>query len=461
MRPKNGEPVYRLIHSQEMVQYMWRYTLHMQATQIPMSVAFDEALDFGVLARAVNVEIERNDCLRLRIFRDGLRVKQFFLKEYKLEKIRLKEFRTKEEQEAYFDKDASTELKVFDGETFRVAFVRDCDGKCGVFLNVSHMVMDFGAAFIFMKDLMAVYDSLKNGTPLPKPMGSYEETIQKEQDNPALEERLRREGEILDEWVARDGAPYLHMMNGRKTLDRQRRLFHMKNLRMPFVFMPLNDRTHLIKEFLSETDSRKIDAFLAENAVSAEWLLQLAFRTYLAKINDQPNDMLFWVLCPRRKTVKEKRMGGTLASPVPWREILPEDLTFREALVQLGQTQAFLFRHSDTPYTTIRDSELKRFHLTLLQSTNSVMFSFLPIDEKTFGGRKYAFAGYNFGHYVIPVYAITLREPVGGRYVFTYIHRLWLTTDEEVHSFHAGVVRTLLKGIENPNHTLKEIMEEI
>ena len=53
---------------------------------------------------------------------------------------------------------------------------------------------------------------------------------------------------------------------------------------------------------------------------------------YLAKLNNQPNDMLFWVLCPRRKTVKEKRMGGTLASPVPWREVLPGSLTFRQAL---------------------------------------------------------------------------------------------------------------------------------
>ena len=81
MKPKNGETVYRLIHSQEMVQYMWRYTLHMQATQIPVSIAFEEPLDFQILAKAVNVEIARNDCLRLRIFRSGLRIKQFFLQE--------------------------------------------------------------------------------------------------------------------------------------------------------------------------------------------------------------------------------------------------------------------------------------------------------------------------------------------------------------------------------------------
>ncbi len=461
MRPQNGETVYRLIHSQEMVQYMWRYTLHIQATQIPMSIAFDEELDFALLARAVNVEIERNDCLRLRIFRDGLRIKQFFLKEYRLEKIRLKEFRTKEEQEAYFDKDASTELKVFQGETFRIAFFRAWDGKCGIFLNASHMIMDFGATFIFIKDLMEVYDSLKNGSPMPKPMGRYEDEIIKEQDNPALEEHLKQEGQILDDWVAKEGPTFFPMMNGTKTLEKHRRLFRMKNLRIPFVYMPLNDKTHLIKEYLSEEASREIDAFLANNPVSAEWLIQLAFRTYLAKLNNQPNDMLFWVLCPRRKTVKEKRMGGTLASPVPWREVLPGSLTFRQALEQMGETQGFLFRHSDTPYTTIRASELKRFHITLLQSANSVMFSFLPINDKTFGGRKYSFAGYNFGHYVMPVYAITVREPNSERYVFTYIHRLWLTTDEEVHSFHAGVVRALLAGIRSPEKTLEEIMEVI
>ena len=59
MKPKNGEQVYKLIHSQEMVQYMWKYSVHMQSTQIPIAMAFSEELDFSILARAVNIEIER------------------------------------------------------------------------------------------------------------------------------------------------------------------------------------------------------------------------------------------------------------------------------------------------------------------------------------------------------------------------------------------------------------------
>ncbi len=461
MKPQKNKTIYHLIHSQDMVQYMWRYTLHMQATHIPFSLVFDEELDFSLLVKAVNLEIARNDCLRLRLFRQGLKIREYFLDEYRLEKIPLKTFRTRQEQERVLDADASTKLDVFGGETFRVIFFRAPGGGSGIYLNASHMIMDAMAAFMFFKDLLAVYDSLKNGTPMPRPLSRYEDIIASEQDNPALEEHLAKEGKILEDWVVMDRRPVFNAMNGPKVLDRHSRLVHKKDLNMPFVYMPLNDKTHLLKLRLSREDSAKIDAFVAENRLSPEWVVQLGMRLYLSAINRHANDSLFWVLCPRRKTVKEKRCGGTLASPMPWREILREDKTFRQTLDQLAQTQAFLFRHSDVPYLTVRETELRRFHLTLLQSANSMMFSYLPLDENTFGGRKYEIAGYNIGYYVIPVYTLALRDPFEKRYVFSYIHRLWLTTDEEVERFHAGVVRTILAGIENPEKTLGEIMEEV
>ena len=124
MKPKMNEQIYDLIHSQEMVQYMWKYSVHLQSTQIPLSISFDEELDFRTLAKAVNIEIERNDCMRLRIFRERLKIKQYFLGEFRLDKILIKEFRTKEEQTGYFDSIASEKLDVFGGEMFRIIFFR-------------------------------------------------------------------------------------------------------------------------------------------------------------------------------------------------------------------------------------------------------------------------------------------------------------------------------------------------
>jgi hypothetical protein len=162
-----------------------------------------------------------------------------------------------------------------------------------------------------------------------------------------------------------------------------------------------------------------------------------------------------------RRTVKEKRCGGTLASPLPWREILPDEMTFADAIRQLGESQAFLFRHCDVPFTNIRQMERDRYGYSLMQTGNSMMFSYLPSGENGFGGRSYQFSAYNFCYYVMPLYVLTMQEASSGRFVFSYIHRLLLTKDDDVYRFHDGVVRTILKGVMNPGKTIGEIMEEI
>ncbi len=458
---KQKHNVYRTIHSQQMVEYMWRYTLHMQATQIPCAAVFFEDLDFSLLEEAVRIEIERNDCLRLRVYRRGFGLREYFTDPYDPGRIPVHSFVTKEAQTAFFDADAAEKLDVFRGETFRILFFRSYNGGCGIYLNVSHMCMDAMATAIFFRDLMAVYDALRDGTALPPPLAKYEDIIKNEQNNPALEERLAAAERTLTDWMAGEKPTRFMMVNGQKTLERHRRRFHLKNLRFPFVYMPLNDKTHFLKLPLTAEESRRIADFTAENCVSPEWLFQLGFRLAFTSLSGGENDMLFWVLCPRRRTVKEKRCGGTLASPMPWREIIPPEMTFAEALRQHGETQAFLFRHADVPFTAVRSAELKRFRMTLLQSANSMMFSYLPFEKDTFGGRKYEYLGFNFGHYVMPLYTITMREPESGCYVFSYIHRLWLSTDEEVERFHALAVKAIMTGLAAPEKTAARILEEL
>ena len=460
MKPPKGLPVYNLIDSQEMVCVMWQYTLHMQTTQIPFSVAFEEELDFDVLARAVNVEIARNDCMRLRVFREFGKVKQFFLPEYHLDKILVKDFANSQEREAFLDNDASTKLDVFAGELFRIIFFRE-GKKCGVYINVSHMVMDAAATFIFFADLMQVYDSLKNGTPMPKAMASYEEIIKKELSDPKHKEIVEREGKILEDFVTRDKEPIFCGVNGMKALNRSRKLRLNKNVKAPFVYLPIGDKTYFTKYSVPADISNKITEFTNQNHLSPEWVIQLGYRTALSIMNEHVNDTFLWVLSPRRRTVREKHMGGTLASPMPWRETIPEEMTFSEAITQISENQCFLFRHCDAPFTTIRASELKIFHITPLESVNSMMFSYLPLAENSFGGRKFEFGGYSMGHYCMPLYTVTLKDPFTGEYKFSYIHRQNMYTKDEMLAFNDLTIRIMLAGISSPEKTLGEIMREV
>ena len=456
-----GLPAYSLINSQEMVRYMWKYSPHRQATQIPCAVVFDEALDFETLARAVNKEIERNDCLRARFYKEKGGIRQCFLPAYRLERIPLKRFASDEALRAYFDGVAGKALDVFGGQTFDIRFFVTSDGRSGVFLCVSHVIMDALATFGFFKDLMAVYDALKNGAETPKPLTGYESLIQKELQTPGLEEYLRRETETVFDRFKADRPPVfctIRDRNGRRSLPRGR---HSPGPLPHTAFFPLLDKTHFSRFTLPEEAAGEIRRFVDANQISAEWVIQLGMRAYLSKLNGRPDDTVFWVLCPRRRTVKEKRAGGTLASPMPWREQLPGTLTFNEGLLQLAKTQNFLFRHQDVPFTALRENERKLFGYDPLQTSMSMMFSYLPLDADSFDGRGYEYMGFHMGHYVMPLYTVTLYDVRSGCYRFNYIHRILTYTDGDVRAFHEGAVRTILAGVRAPNKTLNEILEEI
>ena len=63
----DGQPkTYPLTPSQQTMYFMIKYSLHKQVIQIPSSFAVRGELDFNLLARALNIEIERKDCMRHR-----------------------------------------------------------------------------------------------------------------------------------------------------------------------------------------------------------------------------------------------------------------------------------------------------------------------------------------------------------------------------------------------------------
>ena len=185
--------VYELIPPQEMIQFMLKYSFfHKQVTQIPESIIVSKEIDFDLMKKAFNIEIERNDCLRLRLFKEKGRIKQYFLDEYKLDEIPVINFKSEKERIDTLTADARRPIKMLKGETFRVKFFRTHDNRCGVYINIHHLVMDNAAVFTFFADLFAIYDSLKDGAAMPKPLGKYEDIIKKSLRMPQIPKISKR-----------------------------------------------------------------------------------------------------------------------------------------------------------------------------------------------------------------------------------------------------------------------------
>ena len=114
---------------------------------------------------------------------------------------------------------------------------------------------------------------------------------------------------------------------------------------------------------------------------------------HLSKINNGHLDTYFICLCTRRRTLTEKRSGGTVTAPLPWRVHLEEDDTFMSALDKMADAQVWAFRHMDYPYLEYRDLQRELFNYSAAAGSSTMMFSWMPINEKSINGWEYEYVG--------------------------------------------------------------------
>lgn len=457
-----NKPVYPLIPPQEMIQFMLKYSFfHKQVTQIPDSIIVSQKIDFDVMTEAFNIEIDRNDCLRLVFFKQNGKIMQYFRDPYRIGSVPVYNFKSDEEREKVLTADAQKPIKMLKGEIFRLKYFTTYDGRYGVYINIHHLVMDNAAVFAFFNDLFAVYDHLKNGKPMPKPLGSYEDRIKRELAYVEDKSNLEKEKAAYTEYITRNGEPLYLGVEGPKLLEAERKKKKDPSINAPSLFDPIHDKAELTKTTFSPELSEKFFAFCENNNVSPECLVQLALRMHLSKINNGHLDTYFICLCTRRRTLVEKRSGGTVTAPLPWRVHLEEDDTFMSALDKMADAQVWAFRHMDYPYLEYRDLQRELFNYSAAAGSSTMMFSWMPINEKSINGWEYEYVGYGLGRYIMVLYTFAMKDAHTGCLKISCLHRTKFVSVEDIKALQNGTKRALEIGLENPNISVKELLEKM
>lgn len=457
-----NKPVYPLIPPQEMIQFMLKYSFfHKQVTQIPDSIIVSQKIDFDVMTEAFNIEIERNDCLRLVFFKQNGKIMQYFRDPYRIGSVPVYNFKSDEEREKVLTADAQKPIKMLKGEIFRLKYFTTYDGRYGVYINIHHLVMDNAAVFAFFNDLFAVYDHLKNGKPMPKPLGSYEDRIKRELAYVEDKSNLEKEKAAYTEYITRNGEPLYLGVEGPKLLEAERKKKKDPSINAPSLFDPIHDKAELTKTTFSPELSEKFFAFCENNNVSPECLVQLALRMHLSKINNGHLDTYFICLCTRRRTLVEKRSGGTVTAPLPWRVHLEEDDTFMSALDKMADAQVWAFRHMDYPYLEYRDLQCELFNYSAAAGSSTMMFSWMPINEKSINGWEYEYVGYGLGRYIMVLYTFAMKDAHTGCLKISCLHRTKFVSVEDIKALQNGTKRALEIGLENPDISVKELLEKM
>ena len=213
--------VYPLIPSQETMYLLVKYSLHKNIVQVPTSITLEEKVDFELLQKALNIEIERNDCMRLRFAKKNKKITQWFIPKFTYDAPVLT-FKTKEEQEKALNKDALKPIKFLKGEVFRVIFFNSYDGGSGIYLNASHLIMDAMAAAIFYIDLINVYSALKNGEDMRNRCIDTK-IISKELKMLEDKKMFDKGAAFYKEYWLKDGEPFYAGIHGHNVLDKYRK----------------------------------------------------------------------------------------------------------------------------------------------------------------------------------------------------------------------------------------------
>ena len=460
MSKKIPYTLYDLIPSQQSMYLMFKYTFSKQIVQIPTSFSIDKDIDFDILTKALNIEFERNDSLRLKFVKADKTIKQYFMPKLTMNKVPCKYFRNAEEQEKFFSEDAKKPVRFDKGVNFRIYFYKNANGNNGIYFNVSHMAMDAMGSIIFYADLIKVYRALKDGTEMPQPMASYEEYIQQEFERLKNTKKTEKHEKFYREYFAKGGEPIYAGVHGPAFLEKQRIKKKNPDLRVPAAYNPLLDKCDLITGHVGTEDAAKIFAFCKERKIAPESLFMLGLRTHCSAINYRTDDVFMMATCSKRATVKEKNMSGCLAQPIQVRTIIPESATFEEGLNEYTTVRTNLYRHSEYPYITARDMSRDMYNYSLIQGPACMMFSWIPVPlDTSVMGFNFDFKTYDLGRYFTPLYAICSPDPKDKGINLNYMYRIKLSKKEDIEALHENAMKVIMAGIENPQITIKELLD--
>ncbi|MHB1151451.1 MAG: condensation domain-containing protein [Eubacteriales bacterium] len=458
-KPDSKTIYYDLSSSQKIAAMLLKFCFFKESINIAVCLYVKQQLDLDLLQKAFNIEIERNDCLRIFYKKKHGNIVQYFSEPYEAA-ITCVDFsdKTKEDQDAFLSKEAKKPIRFLQGEIYRIKHIKTYDKRSGLFFTVCHLNMDAMSVFLFFNDLIKVYMALLNKTEMPKPFMPFTEYMEREKNYLNNAEKIAKDEQFFRDLYKTGGEPLYCGVDGIKPLEDLRKKRRNPNLRSFPTVNPLQDKTKNIKLHISAECSKQIDKYCADNNTTPFCLIQLAMRLYLSKVNNGVEDILYCAICNRRATVADKNTNGSFADGVNIRTVIGADMKFCDAVTSTGDALSQSLRHAN--YSSIKSNMLltDMYKKSLLDSYISMVVSYIPILSPD--GWEYEAEWISNGRFAMHMYVIIVQKPSDGSYDIYYEYRVKILKQEHIEAFHNGMLEILKSGINNPDMTVGEMIKQ-
>lgn len=453
--------MYNLTPAQAVMYLSMKYSLQKQVINVPTSMLIQDEIDFELLQQAIELEVKRNDALRLRFEKSGGTVSQYFEApdEAQTRIYEVKDFTgfTEEEQNSVLSQLAGKAFKIYKETPYNLVMIKSYDGYCGVFFNVNHLIMDSFAVMIFYRDLFQVYYALRNGTELPKPLVPYEELLKKELAYQGSD-REKADMEFFKDLYENETEPILAAPYGMEPLIKARK--KDPNARSASTFSIAHTKVKQKVFRIEKGQMEEMFRFCKEQQVPFQCLFAMGIRTYLSLVNEHEKDITFNATVARRATLAEKRSAGTRIHFLGSRSIAEDEDAFIKVVRQIAEYQNSCFRHVDLDPQKMWAIQGEVY--STKGSYAAMSFTYQPVAMDLGLDADIRTKWHSPGYASNPLY-ITIMHNIshaGGLDVY-YEYQSHLMTEENIESFQQTVMRTMELGLQNPQITVGEIFEKL
>ncbi len=437
-----------------------------QVSGVSIIASLKAELDFGLLKKCIQLEIERYGCLRLRFTKPD---KKGEIKQYIVDKdtrdIPIKDLTgmTLAEADDLMQQWAYQTLDGDDIPMCEIYMMKLPDGYNGFFIHMDHRLIDSCGLVVMVNDLMQLYTHYRFGTDYPQDLADFEEVLESDLKKANSEKRFAKDKKFWDDQLDELGEPLYSDIQGPSVLEAARKKHKNKKLRAADI-----ERKNLfvaVKDYVLEPEPTKwLAHFCMNHQLSMTNLLLLGIRTYLSKVNNGQEDITIQNFISRRSTHKEWTSGGSRTIMFPCRTVISPDTDFLSAAYEIQNVQNRIYMHSNYDPALIMEEMKKRYNTPDDTTYESCYLTYQPmpvrVDNPFLKEMQMHSKWFANGAATKKMY-LTVSHTENGGTNFSFHYQTACLTEKDMELLYYYMMRILFKGIAEPDMTIGEIMAQV
>ena len=442
---------YNLSTAQDVPYMQCKYSLYKRVINILSSIVLDEEVDFELMDQAFKLLVERNDCLRIRFFKKRGKLMQYFGDSGKnSKKVPVLSFETKQQQDAFIDKIRKNAIDYMRGVVIEPYFIHTYDNRYMVFFKICHLVADLYGINVLYKDLLNVYNALKEGEALPPAPESFEEIIKKDIEKDSNGNLEEKHLEYFTDLLTNNPEPFYAGIHGPKNPTWQKQLKkHQRGVPIILVRNKTQTYRHKIDTDLVE----KVLTYCQDNRCSPANFLFYASSVASAKLNGNLRNIIPLGLYHCRTSAQEKHCAGTKVQSAACYTKIDYTLSFEDNLKAFSIAQNGLYRHIKFKERAFEDLMHGIYRASPLQIYYALAYSLIPLDMP----EGVEFNVYTNGRGALPAYVIQVLNAKTKDIDMAYDVQIKTTSEEDVSNFHTYYLNVLKQALDDPGIKVADI----